>query len=258
MRRLAMLLGLVGAAGTAALVASPSSTPLSAGTGHLTGSLRVVSQEAPCPPEAPPDAGGCRARTGKGTFPGLGSVTEIYNWFYRIGPPSCPADAGKPLAATGRLVIAGKGEIRFSLADGKGCVDIEPLRNEPQDFTITGGTGAYEGASGSGTLDRSLSGGFGSDMWTGTLVVPGLEFDVTPPTLNGATSKTVRARRGAKRVRVAFTVTASDAKDGQVPVICVPRSGSRFPIARTVVKCSATDKSANTSAASFRVTVRPA
>ena len=259
MRRFAVLVGLTTAvAGTAASVDAPSSSPLAAGTLNLRGTLRMVSTSlAACPREAPADASGCRARTGKGSFPGLGGVSESYNWFYRLGPPTCPSpDVGKPLATTGRLVVAGKGEILFALADGKRCVEEEPMRNEPQDFTITGGTGAYEGASGNGTFDRSLSGGLGAETWTGTLVVPAHEFDVGPPALSGATPKTVRAPKGAKRLRVTYSVAASDATDGKVPVTCVPRSGGRFPIGRTVVKCSATGSSANTASASFTVTVR--
>jgi hypothetical protein len=174
------------------------------------------------------------------------------------GPPTCPSDVGKPLATAGRLVVAGKGEIHFALADGARCVAQEPVRNEPQDFTITGGTGTYEGASGSGTLARSVSAGRGTERWTGTLVVPGFEFDLTPPRLSGATSKTVRARRSAQRVRLTYKVTARDAVDGRVPTTCLPRSGSRFRIGRTVVRCSATDTSANTATARFAVTVRRA
>ena len=120
----------------------------------------------------------------------------------------------KPLATTGRFVVAGKGEINFALAQGARCVDVEPVRNEPQDFTITGGTGSYQGASGSGKVaSLPLAGALASETWTGTIVVPGFEFDVTPPTLSGATSKTVRAPRGAKRVRVTYKVTASDNAD---------------------------------------------
>ena len=79
---------------------------------------------------------------------------------------------------------------------------------------------------------------------------------MTPPTLSGATSKTVRAPRGVNRVRVTYKVTATDDADGQVPATCRPGSGSRFPVGRTVVRCSATDSSANTASASFRITVR--
>jgi hypothetical protein len=132
------------------------------------------------------------------------------------------------------------------------------VRNEPQAFTVTGGTGIYAGASGSGTVERSVSGGTGTETWTGTIVAPATEFDLTAPTLSGAVSKTVRAPKGAKRVRVTYGVTASDAVDGAVSAACAPRSGSRFPIGRTVVKCSASDSSANTANASFRITVKRA
>lgn len=260
MRRFVVLVGLATVvAGTAALIDAPSSSPLAAGTLSLKGTVRVVSEPVACPPGAPADAAGCRTRTGKASLPGLGNVSQTYNWFYRLGPPTCPSlDVGKPLATTGRLVVAGKGEIHFALADGKRCIEEEPMRNEPQDFTIAGGTGDYEGATGSGTLDRSISGGFGSETWTGTLVVAGHDFDGAPPALTGATSKTVRAPKGAKRVRVTFTVTAKDAKDGTVPATCMPRSGSQFKVGRTAVKCSATDSSANRANASFTVTVRAA
>jgi hypothetical protein len=236
----------------AALVAAPSSAPLAAGTLNLRASLRMVSQGASCIPGAT----GCRTRTGTGPISGLGGVTETYNWFYTMGAPSCPPELGKPLATTGRLVVAGKGEIQFDIAEGTRCIEEEPMRNEPQEFTITAGTGAYQGATGSGTLERNLNNGIGFEEWTGTLVVPGLEFDLAPPTLSGAKAKTVFAPRGAKSARVTYTVTASDAKDGRVPVTCVPRSGSRFAIGRTVVKCSATDSSGNTRSASFSVIVR--
>ena len=79
---------------------------------------------------------------------------------------------------------------------------------------------------------------------------------MTPPTLSGAVNKKVRARRGSKRVRVTYRVTASDAVDGSVPVSCQPRSGSRFKIGRTFVKCSATDSSANTVTARFAIVVK--
>ena len=132
-------------------VAATSSAPLAAGTLNLQGILKLISDSVPCPPEAPPDVVDCRARTGKGLLVGLGRATETYTWFYRLGPPNCAAGVGKPLATTGRLVVQGKGEIGFALADGAECVELEPLRLEPQSFTITGGTGIYEGASGAAT-----------------------------------------------------------------------------------------------------------
>ena len=249
--RLATLVGTI-----AFLVTAASSTPFAAGTLNLRATLRVVSAGVECPPGAPLDATGCRARTGKGLVSGLGSVSETYTWSFRMGPPTCPSDVGKPLATTGRLVVAGKGEIHVALADGAGCIDLEPLRNEPQAFTITGGTGTYEGASGNGSVERNIGGGVGTETWTGTLVVPGVEFDVTPPTLSGARSRTVRTPKGATRVRVTYNVAASDAVNGAVPVSCSPRSGSRFPIGRRVVTCVAPDTGGNTATAKFLITVK--
>jgi len=136
----------------------------------------------------------------------------------------------------------------------------DAVENVRQSFTVTGGTGIYAGASGSGTVRRSVgfsSGSFrGFETWTGTLSVPGLDFDITSPVLTGATNKTVTAKRGAKSARVTFKVTAQDDKDGALSATCLPRSGSRFRIGRTVVNCTATDTSANTTNASFKVTVR--
>jgi HYR domain-containing protein len=238
------------------LLSATSSMSSASGTLNLQEALRLVSDLVPCPPDGPPNATECRARTGEGALRGLGAVSATYTWAFRMGPPTCPPDLGKPLATAGRLTVQGKGEIRFSLADGAHCIPQEPIRNEPQDFTITGGTGPFEGASGSGTLTRSVSGGSGSERWTGTLVAPAFEFDLTPPAFSGARAKTVRAPKGAKRVRVTYKVTASDAVDGRVRATCAPRSGSRFRIGRTIVRCSATDSSANTGRASFRVTVR--
>jgi hypothetical protein len=215
----------------------------------------MLSEPATCPPALPQDGKECRARTEQASVPGLGGVTATYVWLFRVGAPTCPSNLAKPLATAGRLAVLGKGELQFALADGAACVDVEPVRNEPQQFTVTGGTGIYAGASGSGTVERSVSGGTGTDTWTGTILAPSTEFDLTAPTLSGATSKIVRAPKGVKR-RVTYMVTASDGVDGSVRAACAPRSGSRFPIGRTTVKCSAEDSSANTARAAFRVTVR--
>lgn len=246
-------LALVVAAAAAASAASRSETR--AGTLDLRMAIGVVSDGVPCPPNAPAEAN-CFARNGSSAVAGLGRVTEEYVWAFTVGPPTCPANLAKPRARTGRFVVAGKGDIDFALADGATCVDVEPVRNEPQDFTITGGTGPFAGASGSGRVERALGGGAGTETWTGTLVVEGLTFDVTAPTLAGARSKTVRAPKGAKTTKVTYKVTATDDVDGSVPVACAPKSDSRFKLGKTTVRCSATDASANTAKASFTVIVK--
>ena len=186
-----------------------------------------------------------------------------------VGPPTCPAAAdepynlarfGKPLATTGRLSVAGKGEVlTFTLAEGARCAPLFVGSTDwpEQEFTITGGTGPFAAASGRGMVERWAGGGYETETWTGTLEVPGLEFDVTAPKLNGAGSKTVRVPKGAKTARVTFKVTATDDVDGAVPVSCQPKSGSRFKLGRTTVGCEATDSSGNTVNGAFTVTVKP-
>jgi len=242
------------AAGTVPfLVSATSSASVAAATLNLRANLLTDSPSGVCPPEAPPGAD-CHPRTGAGSVSGLGRVSATYTWFF--AGSNCPSTLVKPLATTGRFVVAGKGEIDFALADGARCVEQEPVRNEPQEFTITGGTGSYQGASGRGTVERSLSGGRGVELWTGTLIVPGLDFDITPPAIIGAVSKTIRAPAGAKRVRVAYKVTARDAVDGAVSATCRPRSRTFFAIGRTAVTCTATDGSGNGRTARFVITIR--
>ena len=144
------------------IVVATASATFIAGNLSLQGSLRLTSTGVTCPPEAPSGAIECRARTGSGSIPGLGGVSETYLWSYGAGSPPCPSTLVKPLATTGRFVVAGKGEINFALAQGARCVDVEPVRNEPQDFTITGGTGSYQGATGSGNVQPAVSEGVGS------------------------------------------------------------------------------------------------
>jgi hypothetical protein len=156
--------------------------------------------------------------------------------------------------------VARKGALMISVAELGRCVVQEPSRNEPQSFTIVGGTGLYTGASGQGTVDRQLgqtsSGAAGREKWIGTLTVPGLEFDVVAPVITGTVPKSVRVPKTAKRARVRYRVIARDAVDGVVPVLCRPRSGASFPLGRSLVRCAATDASGNESARSFGVVVR--
>jgi hypothetical protein len=81
---------------------------------------------------------------------------------------------------------------------------------------------------------------------------PGLHL----PTLSGAVAKTVRAAKGAKGARVTFKVTATAGDGGDIPVSCLPRSGSRFPLGETIVHCGASDALGSTATADFTVTVK--
>jgi hypothetical protein len=74
--------------------------------------------------------------------------------------------------------------------------------------------------------------------------------------LSGAVSRTVRAAKRANRVRVRYAVTATDDVGGSLGAACTPSSGSAFRMGRTRVTCTVTDSSANTSRATFTVTVK--
>ena len=54
-----------------------------------------------------------------------------------------------------------------------------------------------------------------------------------------------------------FKVTATDDVDGSRPVSCQPKSGSRFKVGKTTVRCETSDSSGNTGKAAFVVTVKP-
>ena len=228
----------------------------SAGTLALGSALNVTGGQVDCPTGAPPEADFCPHRSGGGRIPGLGFVSESYEYFVDTNPSGC--SGARVLRSTGQLAVTGKGTIRFDLGRIEQCIPDFLKANQP--FTITGGSGAYAGASGGGTVIHDLTQPgeppSGTDTWGGSLVVPGHTFDLTPPTLSGLVNKTVRARAGVKRVRVKFRVTARDPQNGSVPVRCKPGSGSRFKVGRTVVKCTATDTSANTATGTFKVVVK--
>jgi hypothetical protein len=206
-----------------------------------------------------PEGVACFTRTGMSLVRGLGKVEESYAYILDERPAGCPEEHVRGLPSMARLTVQGKGaiDVRVSGTDCLARVPPAPVTGT-ETFIVTGGSGRYAGASGSGTIAHISNGPpawRGKDTWTGTLVVPGLEFDLTPPAIRGAVAKTARAPRKARGVRVRFNVTASDQVDGSVPVVCTPKSGSRFRTGRTRVRCSAADSSANRTTAQFTITV---
>ena len=210
---------------------------------------------------------GCYAHPGTPVaVQGLGFVNQAYTYPVDLQPDGCPFGRLKIRPYTARLTVRDKGELTLALGGVDSCLEGPPadtVLSPTQAFTVTGGTGVFGGASGSGqvrrtNIRRETSGhGAGTDVWEGSITAPNLELDLTAPTITGAMSKVVRAPRAARRVVVRYPVTARDGVDGTLPVVCKPRSGSLFRVGRrTVVRCSATDKSANTTTASFVVTVR--
>ena len=227
---------------------------------HFAWTYSVQRDDTTCPADTPPLAI-CQPHSSKGLVPGLGEVAMSY--VYVVLPSaSCPGSSAQVLGHTARFVVSGKGEIDFAVGGLPDCFPAPSaqIQSTTQPFIVTGGSGAYVGASGSGRVEHAgvpgLAGTHGRDNWVGTLVVPGLDFDVTPPTMRGAASKIVRAPRGARRVRVRYTVTASDAA-GQAVLACLPPSGSFFRIGRTRVTCTARDTNGNVATRAFAVTVTP-
>jgi hypothetical protein len=80
--------------------------------------------------------------------------------------------------------------------------------------------------------------------------------DTTPPTVTVPANITTAAT-GPGGAEVTYSASASDLVDPSPSLVCAPAPGSMFPITTTVVSCSATDASGNTSAAkTFNVTVK--
>jgi hypothetical protein len=213
-----------------------------------------------CPPgsvEARPTMQ-CFKRDGRGYVPGLGLVKSSY--IHAHVNERCPYPDIVVLGADVKLTIEGKGTIDIEIYEIPECLVEAMLTRPSRPFTITGGSGIYAGASGGGMLKQvntllpDLT-AVGTDTWTGTLEVSGLEFDVVAPTFGGVAPRTVRVRKGVKNARVTFSVTATDAVDGPVPVACKPGSGARFRLGKTRVTCVARDSSGNTATARFLVTV---
>ena len=200
----------------------------------------------------------CVRFTGEGTIRGLGVVTTTYTKILPGVDPACVVVQNNSAVIT----VAGKGTLEVS-RPGTICTGPAPLTTGPYTFTVTGGTGAYTGASGTltfrtsvGSLDGACQCGSSQDSWAGTITVPGMEFDLAAPTIAGAVSKTVKAPKKAKSMRVRYTAKATDAVDGAVATKCTPRSGSTFKVGRTKVTCSATDSSGNMAKAQFTITVK--
>jgi len=264
-RLVVVLATAVAAAATLSLDFGRGASSSPTGTLELRATLAAKSRPgALCPPGTPGEQIECHSRTGAGVIPGLGRVSHSYIYIAELSRPAgCTHVADvRVLATTVRVSVRGKGDLEVSLEDVPECMHpTTKLAPVWRAFTVTGGTGIYTGASGAGRLKHTLhqvpSGGArGTDTWSGTLVVPDLEFDVTAPRISEASAIVVRVARGTKSVRVRFALTAEDDVDGSLSVSCSPPSGSRFRLGTSRVSCSATDTSGNTRTARFTVTVR--
>ncbi len=83
---------------------------------------------------------------------------------------------------------------------------------------------------------------------------PLVVVDTVPPTLTTPAPIAANATTSSGAV-VSFSVGAADVVDSHPTVVCLPASGSVFPIGTTTVRCTATDASGNPATSSFSVTV---
>lgn len=227
-------------------------------THALDFAIRWAANNTACPARYSPTTE-CNARIGSlAAVRGFGYVTESYVFAFETAAPGCAPGFALVLPTSGRLEVKDRGEIFFDLRGGSGCVAFGTTAPDvhlvAQAFTITGGSGVFAGVSGNGVITRSAD---GVDNWKGTFSAPSYVEDLAAPTITGARDKRVTAPRHVKAIRIRYAVTANDDIDGAVPAVCSPRSGTQFKVGRrTTVRCSATDKSANTATATFSVVVR--
>jgi hypothetical protein len=76
----------------------------------------------------------------------------------------------------------------------------------------------------------------------------------TTPVMDPLSDLTAEATSAAGAV-VNFTATATDAESGSIAAVCVPASGSTFPLGVTTVDCTATDPGGLSATGSFTVSV---
>jgi len=117
-----------------------------------------------------------------------------------------------------------------------GCGTVFINSNTP----YTGQTITCSATSGDGTLPSSNSVTVYRDATQPNITVPG--------------NMTVEAT-GPSGAVVNFTATATDSVDPSVLPVCVPPSGSTFPLGTTNVTCTATDDAGNSRTGNFNVTV---
>jgi hypothetical protein len=210
--------------------------------------------QADCPPGAPATTF-CYPASASPVLRGLGKTSMGWT----IEEDLTDLDRNCVHAAIARLsiTVAGKGEFTLS-ARSEGCQPYPDPQTLP--YTVLGGSGAYAGATGSGSIvflshtEPSLRRELKIRL-SGSIDVPGLTVDTTAPLFVPIKSRVVTAS-SVRGTRVRFSARATDAVDGLVSVLCKPGSGSLFRIGRTRVTCSATDGSGNTATTGVTITVK--
>src|SRR5689334_14324736 len=138
-----------GFASLAGITASPvAGSTVATGTLEMNASLHL-DVNGLCKPVG--IATDCHSRDVSGAFRGLGRVTGSYDFEMDLRSGACASHVGKALSYPIRLEVAGKGAIDVVTTE-TACADLVSVTTQTQAFTVTGGTGIYAEASGTGTL----------------------------------------------------------------------------------------------------------
>jgi len=153
---------------TAEPAATATTSPVPTTTLRPIATFSVTWAEANCPPGTP-DTTSCYANLGTADITGLGPTTERYTLLAEGTNPSCG-----DWRADVEWTVAGKATIDFAIKSPR-CQSLNSP-NGTTNYVVTGGSGAYKGASGSGILESTGSEaapgrGTGTDRWIGALSV---------------------------------------------------------------------------------------
>ena len=217
-------------AGTAA--AAVSGADRASGTLNLAAALTLNSRIGECAP--PPGMDACAIRTFQGPFPGLGvSHRQRTSSTSTSAGQRARDQPGRPPAT--RSAFPSRARVSSSSPSPRGRASTATRSGHRRRRSRSiGGTGSYVGASGSGTLERTLgeptdTGRHGRSVeGNAERSGPRVRYDGSHA-LRRHERETVKAKKGAKSARVVFTVTAQDDKDASVAVACFPRSGTSLP-----------------------------
>jgi alpha-tubulin suppressor-like RCC1 family protein len=200
-------------------------------TGHLccTGSSCPVPP-APCPVPANVICGS----------------TASFSPFTIVTPTATPPIIGVP----SNMIVEARGPTGANLT-------YVASANDPQDGPLTpsctpaSGTTFPLGTTSVTCTATDNEGLSSSGSFTVTVV------DTTPPVWTHVPATIVAYATSIKGAKVTYIApTATDAVDGVRPVTCMPASGSTFPVNKTTVTCSASDKSGHSSQVTFTVWVQ--
>jgi hypothetical protein len=226
------------------LLVLPLAVAHDAPAGSLQTDMTLIGEFEPVPCPGGPSVALCFEVDESGLWPGLGRV-EVHELVVQSGLTDL--ELCEPQTRHGTFTATG-GTISY-VATGIDCPATRMLlggyRAVVADWVITGGTGRFEGVTGSGrqNVRPEDEGDEVNTHYQGTVSVPGGTFDLAKPVFRGVRRVTVRS---AKPVAVRYRVpTAVDAVDGPLPVRCLPRSGARFALGGTPVWCTAVDASGN-------------